>query len=512
MSWEAAERFRPTADHLPVLIWISGLDKLCTWFNKTWLEFVGRTMEQEIGNGWAENVHPDDFDRCVQTYVEAFDKRAAFRMEYRLRRHDGEYHWILDEGLPLHTESGEFAGYIGSCLVVTDQKQVEEKLHELNEALVQANEDLEGALERERRITQTLQSAFLPPYLPKVEGVEFQAVYRPSEREALVGGDWYDAFVLRDGRIAISIGDIFGHGLEAAGAMVRVRETLRALTGVIADDPAAILQAADRVLQASNVGSIASAVFGIYDPASGRMLTANAGHPHPILVHDGTATLIRSVCVPLGVLPESSFDVHECRLQPGDSFVLYTDGLVESKHDVISGEQILLQHVAAGPIDADALVRNLTANKRQDDVAVLVLSVSASTQSVWQFQADDAKDARIARSKFVAHLRELKLEPDFIDAAALVFGELVANVVRHAPGPIEVDLTLDREGLSLRVRDRGPSFLPGDFFLPGDVMSEGGRGLFLVRNYASLQSVEKRAGGGNEVCVRVRRPELIRHT
>jgi PAS domain S-box-containing protein len=393
-SWEAAERFRPTADHLPVLIWISGTDKLCTWFNKTWLQFVGRTMEQEIGNGWAENVHSDDFDRCLQTYVTSFDQRVPFRMEYRLRRYDGEYQWVLDEGHPLYSQDGEFAGYIGCCLIVTDQKEVEEKLQVLNSALLQANEDLAGALERERRITQTLQSAFLPPYLPKVEGIEFQAVYQPAEREAQVGGDWYDAFVLRDGRVALSIGDVFGHGLDAAGAMIRVRETLRALTGVIFDDPGAILKAADRVLQARHVGSIASGVFSIYDPSSRRLLTANAGHPRPVLVRGGKATLIRSEGVPLGVLPNSTFEVHECQLQPGDSFVLYTDGLVESKHDFVSGEQLLLQHVAAGPVDADALVGSLTANSRNDDVAVLVLSVSTAASSVWQFETGDTRHSQ----------------------------------------------------------------------------------------------------------------------
>lgn len=484
-SWEAAERFRPTADHLPVLIWIAGTDKLCTWFNKTWLAFVGRTMEQELGNGWAENVHSEDFDRCLHTYVTSFDKRVPFRMEYRLRRYDGEYHWVLDEGLPLYTEGGEFAGYIGCCLIVTEQKE---------------------ALERERRITQTLQSAFLPPYLPKVEGIEFQAVYRPAEREAQVGGDWYDAFVLRDGRIALSIGDVFGHGLDAAGAMIRVRETLRALTGVVYDDPGAILQTADRVLQARHVGSIASGVFSVYDPSSGRMLTANAGHPQPVLVRDGKASLIRSDGVPLGVLPNSKFEVHECHLQPGDSFVLYTDGLVESERDLISGEQFLLQHLESGPIDADDLVGNLTANGQRDDVAVLVLSVSTASRSFWQFKADDANDAHEARSTFVAHLRQLDLEPESVNAAALVFGELVANVVRHAPGPMEVEFKLEEKDLLLRVRDRGPNFMPGVVSsLPADVMSEGGRGLFLVEKYASFQSVEKRTGGGNEVYVRVPR-------
>src|SRR5581483_8019306 len=110
---DAAERFRPTADHLPVLIWISGTDKLCTWFNRGWLDFVGRTMEQEIGNGWAENVHPDDFDRCLKTYLGSFNARKPFTMRYRLKRRDGIYREILDNGAAFY-RGGAFAGYFGS--------------------------------------------------------------------------------------------------------------------------------------------------------------------------------------------------------------------------------------------------------------------------------------------------------------------------------------------------------------------------------------------------------------
>ena len=127
---ESERRFRLTADAAPVLVWMSGIDKLCTWFNTPWLDFVGRTMEQELGNGWSENVHADDFDRCLKTYVDAFDARQPFSMEYRLRRHDGEYRWVLDNGIPLWEPAGEFAGYIGSCIDITERKRAEADLAE----------------------------------------------------------------------------------------------------------------------------------------------------------------------------------------------------------------------------------------------------------------------------------------------------------------------------------------------------------------------------------------------
>lgn len=117
------ERFRTMANSAPVLIWIAGLDKTCYWFNKVWLEFTGRTLEQEIGNGWAEGVHPDDFDQCLDIYMSHFDRREEFRMEYRLRRHDGEYRWIDDHGVPLLDSTGNFSGYIGSCIDITESKQ-----------------------------------------------------------------------------------------------------------------------------------------------------------------------------------------------------------------------------------------------------------------------------------------------------------------------------------------------------------------------------------------------------
>ena len=120
---ESEELFRNLADTAPVMMWMSGPDKLCTFFNKTWLIFTGRTLEQELGNGWAEGIHPDDVDRCYASYCSAFDARRDFHIEYRLRRADGEYRWLLCSGVPRFAPGGAFAGYIGSDIDITDLKR-----------------------------------------------------------------------------------------------------------------------------------------------------------------------------------------------------------------------------------------------------------------------------------------------------------------------------------------------------------------------------------------------------
>jgi PAS domain S-box-containing protein len=125
---ESESRFRTVADSAPVLIWMSGPDKLCNFFNKPWLDFTGRTLEQELGKGWAEGVHPEDIQQCLGTYEAAFEARIPFVLEYRVRRHDGEYRWLLGKGVPRHDPRGSFTGYIGSCVDVTEQKLAREAL------------------------------------------------------------------------------------------------------------------------------------------------------------------------------------------------------------------------------------------------------------------------------------------------------------------------------------------------------------------------------------------------
>ncbi len=125
---ESERRFQIMADSAPVLLWMARDDSLCTFFNQTWLRFTGRTAAQEWGVGWAEGVHFEDLQACLDAYLAAFGERRAFEMEYRLRRADGEYRWILDRGVPRYMPDGTFAGYIGSCVDITEHRQLEAEL------------------------------------------------------------------------------------------------------------------------------------------------------------------------------------------------------------------------------------------------------------------------------------------------------------------------------------------------------------------------------------------------
>jgi PAS domain S-box-containing protein len=159
-----------------MLIWESGPDKGGTFFNKPWLEFTGRPVEQELGDGWAAGVHPEDLSRCLRTYSEHFDARRPFEMEYRLRRHDGEYRWVLDRGVPRFTPQGEFAGYIGACIDVSARKRAGRQLRlsrkrqrSLASRLLRAQEEERRRIAREMHDDWTQRLAVLGIDLAKLE-------------------------------------------------------------------------------------------------------------------------------------------------------------------------------------------------------------------------------------------------------------------------------------------------------------------------------------------------------
>lgn len=146
---ESRERFRLVANTAPVMIWMSDPDKLCTYFNQPWLDFTGCKFETQLGNGWAEGVYPEDLKNCLDTYAEAFDRRESFQIQYRLRRHDGEYRWILDTGVPRFDPDGSFAGYMGSCIDITERKLAEEALADIGRRLIQVQEQERTWIARE---------------------------------------------------------------------------------------------------------------------------------------------------------------------------------------------------------------------------------------------------------------------------------------------------------------------------------------------------------------------------
>ena len=195
---ESEQRFRVITDASPIMVWMAGTDKLCYYFNKGWLDFVGRTLEQESGNRWTENVHPEDFDRCLQVYVSNFDARRPFEMEYRMRHHTGQYRWIVDRGVPRYAPDGMFEGYVGGCLDIHDQKEAAEKIRIADDMtrLMKAEDQERRRIARELHDSagQTLtvlglslahlveRAQVIAPELAK-EGKEIEGVVQQLQRE-----------------------------------------------------------------------------------------------------------------------------------------------------------------------------------------------------------------------------------------------------------------------------------------------------------------------------------------
>ncbi|HEY1801528.1 MAG TPA: PAS domain S-box protein [Terriglobales bacterium] len=167
---ESETRFRRVADTAPVMIWMSDTDKLCTYFNERWLAFTGQTYDSQLGDGWASGVYGDDLPRCISTYRECFDRRETFRMEYRLRRNDGEYRWISDLGVPRFNLDGSFCGYIGSCIDVTEAKLAEQAMSNVNRGLIEVQEKERARIARELHDDITQQLALLVAEIQECQG------------------------------------------------------------------------------------------------------------------------------------------------------------------------------------------------------------------------------------------------------------------------------------------------------------------------------------------------------
>ncbi|GAC1570997.1 MAG: hypothetical protein NVS3B7_00540 [Candidatus Elarobacter sp.] len=357
--------------------------------------------------------------------------------------------------------------------------------------------------ERQREVARTLQASFLPPALPRVPGVSFDAVYAPGTLDLTVGGDWYDAFAFDDDVLGFSVGDVAGRGLDAAVPMGKMRQTFRALA-VVQRNPAQALIIADSVLRREHPDIFVTAFVATYDRSTRALCYANAGHPAPFVrALDGTLTRLSAAGIPLGLGDYGTPVARTGTLPEGALLVAFTDGLIESTHDIDEGERRVaaaLAHPAFAFCSAPAsLIRTMVVpSMPDDDVAILALRTGGGAD--WSFDANDGGAAQAARTAFVTRLTAAGCPADVRLACEVIFGEIVGNVARYTPGPVDLALLADGESLVLATIDRGPGFR-WNASPPEDDYAENGRGLFLIETLARGVDVEHLDGFGTYVAV-----------
>ena len=483
--------FEALAEAIPQILWTADATGSIDWYNHGWYDYTGQTAEEAAGWGWQDVHHPEDFPAVMREWPASIASGRSFEMEFRLRGRDGLFRWFLTRVEPLRDESGTIVRWYGTNTDIDAQRR---------------------DADRTRRIAETMQDVFLPKTFPRFDNLWFDTDYVAAGKDALVGGDWFDAFELPDGRVAFSIGDVAGHGLGASVTVGRVRQAIFTLAFEY-DDPAVILSRVNRVLRAQG-DPFVTAVVGVMDRTSRTIRWASAGHPAPILFTAGGARLLPHGGLPLGILDDASFAAHEIVAEHDDAIMLYTDGLIEFERDVITAERSLLAAASrtlgsrtASPARA---IRELMlgTGSPTDDIAILIgrfgepTAVESDVAGTlwWRFHSSDAASARRSRAELVSYLARAAPKANLF-TAELILGELLANTVEHAPGLVEIQITWDGDRPVATFRDSGAGFIATKAGLPADPLSEDGRGLFLVQTLAEEFSMRELPGYGTEIRV-----------
>ncbi|HYZ16956.1 MAG TPA: SpoIIE family protein phosphatase [Candidatus Acidoferrum sp.] len=347
---------------------------------------------------------------------------------------------------------------------------------------------------REHHVADTLQRALLPERLPADDRLSFDAAYRPGNDEAIVGGDWYDAFRLPDGRTAFSIGDVAGHGLRAAIVMGEVRQAFRA-AALNPNSPSLVLERANTIVNMRTNPVMVTAIFGIIDPRDSVATYACAGHPPPLLaLADGAVQLLPKDGLPLGIGDEIGASDWTFTIPPGAQLALYTDGLIEHSRDVIAGEAELLDAVRANvrctrDEPARALLEQIfAARDNTDDVAALTITSTDLPSTSFSFTFSAIPMAvPLARRSLRRFLERLGLDDDRVFAVLTATGEAIANAVEHAYTAAGGIVRVQAQGVGadvvVSIEDEGS-------WKPAQRRDERGRGLPLMR--ALVDAVEIR--------------------
>jgi PAS domain S-box-containing protein len=352
--------------------------------------------------------------------------------------------------------------------------------------------------EREHRVASALQRAMLPARLPAHERVELSYAYQPAERESRVGGDWYDAFEISKDQVAVSIGDVGGHGLEAAVAMSEARQALR-LSALEGKSPAQTLGRANAALMLNEDHPIITAIFGVIDVVDSRFRYSCAGHPPPAMAPlSGRARYLQGGGIPMGVDVEEPFPALEVRLEPFTTLLLYTDGLIEFNRNLERESARLLEALAARVQDtcydgAGMVVRHMLNNRQLDDIAVLAATFLPARAGPVELRLPAASpSAPIARRLAARYARVAKLDPGRTFDLTIAVGEAVANVIEHAyrgtTGDFILRLAVRDDKIAGEVRDLGT-------WRSATTNAERGRGLSLLRASTRRFDLERSSDG-----------------
>jgi PAS domain S-box-containing protein len=351
-------QLRSLVSAIPQIVWIADALGNVAYLNGRWYEYTGQSAGDPPATGWLDAVHPEDLKRMLPAWHASVRSGEPFELEYRLRDRDGEYHWFFARALDERDARGSLLRWIGTCTDVDAQHSQFESVQRVANAFAQAQ---------------------LPDVLPAEARLAFDATYLPAEDMAQIGGDWYDAFALDADRYFFSLGDVTGHGLDAALTMSRIRQAIFSFAS-LETDPAEILERTNRVLRAQDE-SVASALCGIVNARTGDVRYASAGHPPSLIVRaHGEIEELTSGAPPLGIEERVGIAAVTALLRPGDRLVCYTDGIIENDRDIQAGGQMLRQVLRAlTPFEyvtpARAIRERILGGRRgRDDVAVLVIS------------------------------------------------------------------------------------------------------------------------------------------
>jgi serine phosphatase RsbU (regulator of sigma subunit)/anti-sigma regulatory factor (Ser/Thr protein kinase) len=341
------------------------------------------------------------------------------------------------------------------------------------------------------RIGEVLQQALLPPSLPASDGYTFKAFYMPAGEERLVGGDWYDAFRLPDGRVALSVGDVAGHGLPAAVTMGEVRQAFR-IAALAEREPDAVLSLADRLLLLRDDAVTVTAIFAIYDPHDHLFRYATAGHPPPVLATPEATFTLPHDGLPLGIQLDCDRRCWDFTLSPGSLVVLYTDGLIENNRDIVDGENRLLEAIDAAGCRASENAAEfinhhvLEDRRASDDVAIVTLRVAERESKDLRLRySATPMAAGLMRSQLRRYVSEHDIAEDAGFSLTMAIGEAMSNVIEHAypPNRGTVDIHVWRDASTIRasVTDGGQWRAP---------RQDGkGRGIEIIKAVTSHMSV-----------------------